>query len=94
MATVTAAGSGMLTDEEPAVGSSDTDGNFELTGLRAGGYAVTISDYPEGTEFPVTTRDVTVGVGLSATVQLQRPRRGPADDRHQPVPPLHHWGHV
>ena len=73
VATVTAAGSGMLTDEEPAVGSSDTDGNFELTGLRAGGYAVTISDYPEGTEFPVTTRDVTVGVGLSATVSFNAP---------------------
>ena len=70
VATVTAAGSGMLTDEEPAIGSSDTDGNFELTGLRAGGYAVTISDYPEDTEFPVTTRDVTVGVGLSATVSF------------------------
>ena len=52
---------------------SDTDGNFELTGLRAGGYAVTISDYPEGTEFPVTTRDVTVGVGLSATVSFNAP---------------------
>ena len=73
VATVTAAGSGMLTDEEPAIGSSDTDGNFELTGLRAGGYAVTISDYPEGTEFPVTTRDVTVGVGLSATVSFNAP---------------------
>ena len=73
VATVTAAGSGMLTDEEAAVGSSDTDGNFELTGLRAGGYAVTISDYPEGTEFPVTTRDVTVGVGLSATVSFNAP---------------------
>ena len=70
VATVTAAGSGMLTDEEPAIGSSDTDGNFELTGLRAGGYAVTISDYPEDTEFTVTTRDVTVGVGLSATVSF------------------------
>ena len=53
--------------------SSDADGNFELTGLRAGGYAVTISDYPEGTEFPVTTRDVTVGVGLSATVSFNAP---------------------
>ena len=73
VATVTAAGSGMLTDEEPAIGSSDTDGNFELTGLRAGGYAVTISDYPEGTEFPVTTRDVTVSVGMGAKVSFNAP---------------------
>ena len=31
---------------------------------------VTISDYPEGTEFPVTTRDVTVGVGLTGTASF------------------------
>ena len=52
VATVTATGSGTLTDEEPAIGSSDTDGNFELTGLRAGTWHVAISDYPEGIEFP------------------------------------------
>ena len=72
-ATVTAAGSGMLTDEEPTIGSSDADGKFELTGLRAGGYAVTISDYPEGTEFTVTTRNVTVSVGLGANVSFNAP---------------------
>ena len=70
VATVTATGMGMLTDEEPAIGSSDADGNFELPGLRAGSWMVTISDYPEGTEFPVTTRSVTVGVGLSAAASF------------------------
>ncbi len=72
VATVTAAGSGMLMSEEPAIGSSDTDGNFELTGLRAGTYHVTISDFGD-IEFPVTTRDVTVGVGLSANVSFNAP---------------------
>ena len=71
-ATVTAAGSGMLMNEEPAIGSSDTDGNFELTGLRSGTYHVTISDFGD-IEFPVTTRDVTVGVGLSANVSFNAP---------------------
>ena len=40
--TLTASGAGMLMGEEPAVGSSDTDGNFELTGLRAGTYHVMV----------------------------------------------------
>ena len=71
--TVTATGAGMLMSEEPAVGSSNTDGDFELTGLRAGTYHVAISDFPEGIEFPVTTRDVTVGVGLSANVSFSAP---------------------
>ena len=73
VATVTASGAGMLMDEDPQVGSSDTDGDFELTGLRAGTYHVTISDFPEAIEFPVTTRDVTVGVGLSANVSFSAP---------------------
>ena len=72
VATVTASGSGMLMNEEPAIGSSDTDGNFELTGLRSGTYHVTISDFGD-IEFPVTTRDVTVGVGLSANVSFSAP---------------------
>ena len=69
VATVTATGSGMLTDEEPKIGSSDTDGNFELTGLRAGTYHVAISEFGD-IEFPVTMRNVTVGVGLSANVSF------------------------
>ena len=70
VATVTAMGTGMLTSEEPKIGTSNADGDFELTGLRAGGYMVTISDYPEGTEFTVIARNVTVGVGLSATASF------------------------
>ena len=70
VATVTATGTGMLTDEEPKIGGSNADGDFELTGLRAGGYMVTISDYPEGTEFLVIARNVTVGVGLTGTVSF------------------------
>ena len=50
--TVTATGAGMLMDEDPAVGSSNTDGDFELTGLRAGTYHVTISDYPGSHRVP------------------------------------------
>ena len=72
VATVTATGTGMP-DEEPAIGSSDADGNFELPGLRAGTYMVTISDYPEGIEFTFTTRNVTVGVGVSAPVSFDAP---------------------
>ena len=62
----------MLMDEDPAVGSSNADGDFELRGLRAGTYHVTISDYGD-IDFPVTTRDVTVGVGLSANVSFSAP---------------------
>ena len=69
VATVTASGGGMLMSEQAVVGSSNTDGNFELTGLRAGTFHVTISDFGD-IEFPVTTRDVTVGVGLSANVSF------------------------
>ena len=54
VATVTATGTGMLSSEPPKIGGSNADGDFELTGLRAGGYMVSISDYPEGTEFTVT----------------------------------------
>ena len=80
VATVTATGAGMLMSEDPAVGSSDTDGNFELTGLRAGTYHVAISDFGD-IEFPVTTRDVTVGVGLSANVSFNAPGADtPGDD--------------
>ena len=70
VATVTAMGTGMLSSEQPKIGTSNADGDFELTGLRAGGYMVTISDYPEGTEFTVIARNVTVGVGLSATASF------------------------
>ena len=73
VATVTATGAGMVMSEQAVVGSSDTDGNFELAGLRAGTYHVEISELPEGIEFPVTMRDVTVGVGLSANVSFDAP---------------------
>ena len=79
VATVTATGAGMLMSEDPVAGSSNTDGDFELTGLRSGTYHVTISDFPEGLEFPVTTRDVTVGVGLSANVSFSAPGEDTGD---------------
>ena len=79
VATVTATGGGMLMSEQAVVGSSDTDGNFELTGLRAGTFHVTISDFGD-IEFPVTTRDVTVGVGLSANVSFDAAGDGPTTD--------------
>ena len=59
-------------------GSSNTDGDFELTGLRGGGYTVTISDFGD-VEFPVTSREVTVGVGLSASVSFNAPGEDPVD---------------
>ncbi len=78
VATVTATGTGMLMDEEPAVGTSDTDGDFVLPGLRAGGYSVTISEFGD-IEFPVTTREVTVAVGLPGNVSFNAPGEdGPA----------------
>ena len=74
VATVTATGADILMSEQAVVGSSNTDGDFELTGLRAGTYHVEISDFAEeGIEFPVTMRDVTVGVGLSANVSFDAP---------------------
>ena len=72
VATVTATGGGMLMSEQARVGSSDKDGDFELTGLRAGTYHVTISDFGD-IQFPVTTRDVTVGVGLGGNVSFNAP---------------------
>ena len=73
VATVTASGAGRLMSEQANSGSSNADGDFELTGLRAGTYHVEISQFPEGIEFLVTMRDVTVGVGLSANVSFDAP---------------------
>ena len=73
VATVTASGAGRLMSEQANSGSSDVDGDFELTGLRAGTYHVEISQFPEGIEFLVTMRDVTVDVGLSANVSFDAP---------------------
>ena len=61
-------------------GSSDTDGNFTLSGMRAGTYHVAISDFGD-IDFPVTTRDVTVGVGLSANVSFSARGEDPISDR-------------
>ena len=90
MATVTATGAGMLMSVQPEVGSSNTDGDFTFSGLRAGTYHVAISEFGD-IDFPVTMRDVTVGVGLSAEVSFQCPRRGPAQRRRRV--PLHHRRH-
>ena len=79
VATVTASGAGMLMSVEAVVGSSNTDGDFTLSGLRAGTYHVAISDVGD-IDFPVTTRDVTVGVGLSANVSFSAPGEGPVSD--------------
>ena len=73
VATVTASGAGRLMSEQANSGSSNADGDFELAGLRAGTYHVEISQFPEGIEFPVTMRDVTVGVGLSANASFDAP---------------------
>ena len=67
VATVTATGKSMLMDEDPTADTSNTDGDFTLSGLRAGGYTVTISDFGDH-EFTVTSREVTVGVGQSGSV--------------------------
>ena len=68
VATVNVAGTGMLAGMgSDAVGSSDTNGDFEFTGLRAGDYTVTISDFGTAV-IAVTSRDVTVAVGQSANV--------------------------
>ena len=68
-ATVTATGKGMLIDEQPKVGASDTDGDFVLTGLRAGDYMVTISEFGDH-EFAVISRAVTVVAGQSSSVSF------------------------
>ena len=69
VATVTATGKGMLMDEQPKVGESDTDGDFVLPGLRAGDYTVTISEFGDH-EFAVSSRAVTVVAGQSASVSF------------------------
>ena len=69
----------MLMGEDPVAGSSNADGDFTLSGLRAGTYHVAISDFGD-IEFPVTTRDVTVGVGLSANVSFSAPGADPGTD--------------
>ena len=79
VATVTATGAGMLMSVQASVGSSDTNGDFTLPGLRAGTYHVAISDFGN-IDFPVTTRDVTVGVGLSANVSFSARGEDPASD--------------
>ncbi len=66
VATVNVAGTGMLAGVS-AAGTSDTDGDFEFTGLRAGDYTVTVSDFGTA-DITVTSRDVTVAVGQSANV--------------------------
>ena len=66
VATVSLAGTGMLSGVS-ASGTSDTNGDFEFTGLRAGDYTVTVSDFGSA-EIPVTSRDVTVATGQSASV--------------------------
>ena len=70
-ATVTATGKGMLIDEQPKVGASDTDGDFVLTGLRAGDYMVTISEFGDH-EFAVAviSQAVTVVAGQSSSVSF------------------------
>ena len=67
VATVTATGAGMLMSQQAVLGSSGTDGNFELPDLRAGTYTVTISEFGDH-EFVVTSRAVTLAVGQSASV--------------------------
>ena len=79
VATVTATGAGMLMSVQAAVGSSDSNGDFTLPGLRAGTYHVAISDFGD-IDFPVTTRDVTVGVGLSANVSFSARGEDPVSD--------------
>ncbi len=63
VATVTLAG------PTPQAGTSNPAGSFEFTGLRAGDYTVTVSDFGTAT-ITVTTRSVTVAVGQSANVSF------------------------
>ena len=66
VATVTAVGTGE--DGVTQTGVSDTEGDYELPGVEAGDYRVTISEFSDDHEFAVSSRTVTVVAGESASV--------------------------
>ena len=67
VATVTAVGTGE--DGVTVTGGSDTEGDYELPGVEAGDYRVTISEFGDH-EFDVSSRTVTVVAGESASVSF------------------------
>ena len=67
VATVTAVGTGE--DGVTVTGGSDTEGDYELPGVEAGDYRVTISEFGDH-EFDVSSRTVTVVAGQSASVSF------------------------
>jgi len=75
--TVAASGTGIAGVSVEATGPggtqnkvTDANGNFAMTGLRAGNYTVAISDIPEGYTFTTTSKSVTVGVGATEQAQF------------------------
>lgn len=53
------------------VTTTDADGRYALSGLRAGSYAVEISGFPSSVSFSLTRVNVSLGVGESATVDFE-----------------------
>ncbi len=74
---VSAGGSGIAGVSVAATGPggtqnkvTDANGNYTVTGLRAGSYTVVITDIPDGYTFATTTKTVTVGVGATEQAQF------------------------
>ncbi len=75
--TVTAGGTGIAGVSVSATGPggtqnkvTDANGNFNITGLRAGSYTVSISDIPSGYTFATTEKTITVAVGATENAQF------------------------
>jgi hypothetical protein len=74
--TVTVDGSGLagvtvtISGTESRSTTTGPTGAYSLTGLRAGTYTATISGFPEGVSFPLTSRNATVGVGQQAVLDF------------------------
>jgi len=49
---------------------TNASGQYAFTGLRNGGYTVTVSNFPSGVTFPSTTQNVSVGVNDARTVDF------------------------
>ena len=74
--TVTADGAGLsgvtvtLSGTESRSTTTGQTGSYSFTGLRAGTYTATISGFPQGVSFQVTSRNAAVGVGQQVVLDF------------------------
>ena len=86
--------------------TTDSDGAYNLPGLRRGAYTVTISGFPGNVSFPATESEVQVETGetatadfegepeLTATVTITSLRRELSSGATEAVDPHDFWGRV